>query len=192
MSLWGCRRIGDGTINVGEWLVFNNPLGNGAVASDNEILVAPCVGCAGDTICIDPKTIRKVAKSTPKAYQFLLPEKGHDMKLNSSNAYYLCQLMNAYEGCTAHIHSGKILLGKHPISSYRFMQNYCAVSLTGKVVVIPQKYLIGRAISVIYSVDGQQTWHQTLRRGRFMLWLNNANIHRIERAANNNQLGTKK
>lgn len=176
MGLWGFHRVGQGVARLGEWLVFNNPIGKNTVVSGNEILVAPCVGSAGGSVYIDSTTHKRTWKGSFNAYEVLLPAAGREVKFTMKNANYLCLLMSSYEGCDVVMHSGKVLLRGREIPSYRFVQNYYAVSLAGKVLVVPEKYLIGRAMAVVYSCDRKLPWYQPFRRGRFMLRLGGTGV----------------
>ncbi len=171
----GCRRLGGGMPQRGDWMAFNMPADSSKDISERTVCIAQCFALPGDTVTLtkDMKVGRRQGKGS---FPFAVPAKGRRVYITKWNARLLCNTINLHEPChCAELKGDTLLIDGHTAPYVVFTQDYYW-AYSGQQSntedsryygLVPQSHLIGRAMLVLYSINQDEPFYRSLRQDRF-------------------------
>lgn len=177
---YGLRTGGGGLFKYARWFgsqithgdlaVFNCPTGKQHSVSAKEVLAYYCTGVPGDTVRIG-------------GAELTVPGKGAPCRVTAANAPLFSYLYNMFEGRKAVVNDGKLYVDGRLTRCAVLANDYYWFS-SGRpddgsdsryFGLVPETYIIGKVVMLLYSVDGDRPAFRRLRPDRRLLIIRNGN-----------------
>lgn len=150
-------------VERGDLVAFNCPSDSSVPFTSLPVSACYCTGVPGDTVTVD-------------VVRLIVPGRGHIVKVNDSNVRLLCYLYNRYEGHSASVVDGRLIVDGAETRCASFANDYYWFS-SGRPSepydsryfgFVPESHIIGRVAVLLYSVDPSLPFYECLRPGRNM------------------------
>lgn len=150
-------------VERGDLVAFNCPSDSSVPFTSLPVSACYCTGVPGDTVTADGVSL-------------IVPGRGHIVKVNDSNVRLLCYLYNRYEGHSARVVDGRLIVDGAETRCASFANDYYWFS-SGRPSepydsryfgFVPESHIIGRVAVLLYSVDPLLPFYECLRPGRNM------------------------
>lgn len=150
-------------VERGDLVAFNCPSDSSVPFTSLPVSACYCTGVPGDTVTADGVSL-------------IVPGRGHIVKVNDSNVRLLCYLYNRYEGHSAKVVDGRLIVDGAETLCASFANDYYWFS-SGRPSepydsryfgFVPESHIIGRVAVLLYSVDPSLPFYECLRPGRNM------------------------
>lgn len=150
-------------VECGDLVAFNCPSDSSVPFTSLPVSACYCTGVPGDTVTADGVSL-------------IVPGRGHIVKVNDSNVRLLCYLYNRYEGHSARVVDGRLIVDGAETRCASFANDYYWFS-SGRPSepydsryfgFVPESHIIGRVAVLLYSVDPSLPFYECLRPGRNM------------------------
>lgn len=150
-------------VERGDLVAFNCPSDSSVPFTSLPVSACYCTGVPGDTVTADGVSL-------------IVPGRGHIVKVNDSNVRLLCYLYNRYEGHSARVVDGRLIVDGAETLCASFANDYYWFS-SGRPSepydsryfgFVPESHIIGRVAVLLYSVDPSLPFYECLRPGRNM------------------------
>lgn len=161
------RWIG-GRVGRGDLVVFNSPADTLRPVHRRETLAYYCTGVPGDTV-------------TAENGRIVVPGKNVAIGVTPANAALIAYLYGKYEGRNARVSGGQLYVDGRRIECATFANDYYWFSSGRRsdksdsrcFGFVPETFIIGKVIMLMYSVDGGKPVNRCLRDGRTFLLIRN-------------------
>lgn len=162
-------------VERGDLVAFNSPSDSSVPFTSLPVSACYCTGVPGDTVTAD-------------GVRLIVPGRGHIVKVNDSNVRLLCYLYNRYEGHSARVVDGRLIVDGAETRCASFVNDYYWFS-SGRPSepydsryfgFVPESHIIGRVAVLLYSVDPSLPFYECLRPGRNMQVIRKPDAHYAE------------
>lgn len=162
-------------VERGDLVAFNCPSDSSVPFTSLPVSACYCTGVPGDTVTAD-------------GVRLIVPGCGHIVKVNDSNVRLLCYLYNRYEGHSARVVDGRLIVDGVETRCASFANDYYWFS-SGRPSepydsryfgFVPESHIIGRVAVLLYSVDPSLPFYECLRPGRNMQVIRKPDAHYAE------------
>lgn len=160
---WIGSRVGRGDL-----VVFNSPMDSLRPVHRRRTLAYYCTGVPGDTV--------KVGNG-----QLTVPGRGIVIGVTPANINLLCFIYNRYEGRKARTWAGRLYVDGEPTACATFANDYYWFSSGRRsdtsdsryFGLVPESYIVGRVVMLLYSFDTGMPVNRSLRDDRTLLLIRN-------------------
>lgn len=161
-SRWAAAPVGRGDL-----VVFNNPADTSRHVARRKAMAYYCTGVPGDTVRAGKALIA-------------VPGKGEPCRVTEANARLLCMLYNRFEGRSASVSGGRLIVDGKETRCAVFRNDYYWFSSGRRddtsdsrtFGLVPETHIIGKVQMLLYSADASRPFLSSLRHGRWLLFVN--------------------
>lgn len=161
------RWIG-GRVGRGDLVVFNSPMDTLRPVHRRRTMAYYCTGVPGDTVAVGKKRI-------------VVPGRGVVVSVTPANAGLICYIYDKYEGRRASVSGGKLYVDGRQVDCATFANDYYWLSSGRRsdrsdsryFGPVPETFIVGRVVMLLYSVDCRRPVGGKLRDERTFLFIRN-------------------
>ncbi len=157
----------------GDWMVFNSPsVEKGALPDTSGLCIGCVLACPGDTIWLGNKGRVSSVCDYPSGciWPVIVPSSGSNIRVTPWNRSLYERTVQRFSS------SDSQTFVKRDSSEFcRFHRDYfwivsgneANMNDSRTLGLVPMEFVLGKAVSVAYSLDSSKPWYRTLRRKRF-------------------------
>ena len=180
---FGYHRLGKGTVDIGHWVAFNNPIASPKVQIDRkEVFVGRCIALPGDTLWINAQGRVNGYRKRSQGYiwPIVVPRKGQTIQFTPWTLNFYSEAIGNHEAARCGVIDNALYIHGKVATSFRFKHDYYWMASADSVHLndsrvfgfVPQSHLIGRLVGIVYSVDSNKPWYKKIRLNRCFKGIN--------------------